>query len=124
MKEKSELTNLELYYDDTSGYPGYYLKAEYLRENDKGLYKGTIPRIALPVNLDSIRICQDHPNCGHYGYYINTTIDLGFGKLLIMRDPRENYTHKEELIEEKIHDLTLEEIEKKLGYKVRIVNGK
>lgn len=47
-----------------------------------------------------------------------TTLNLGFGELVCVGKP------KIDVILEKKQDMTLEEIEKKLGYKVRIVNEK
>ena len=47
-----------------------------------------------------------------------TTLNLGFGELACVGEP------KIDVILEKKQDMTLEEIEKKLGYKVRIVNEK
>lgn len=47
-----------------------------------------------------------------------TTLNLGFGELVCVGKP------KVDVILEKKQDMTLEEIEKKLGYKVRIVNEK
>lgn len=47
-----------------------------------------------------------------------TTLNLGFGELVCVGEP------KIDVILEKKQDMTLEEIEKKLGYKVRIVNEK
>ena len=47
-----------------------------------------------------------------------TTLNLGFGELISVGEP------KIDVILEKKQDMTLEEIEKKLGYKVRIVNEK
>ena len=47
-----------------------------------------------------------------------TTLNLGFGELVCVGEP------KIDVILEKKQDMTLEEIEKKLGYKIRIVNEK
>lgn len=47
-----------------------------------------------------------------------TTLNLGFGELVCVGKP------KIDVLLEKKQDMTLEEIEKKLGYKVRIVNEK
>lgn len=45
----------------------------------------------------------------------STTVNLGFGELPCVGEP------KIDVILEKKQDMTLEEIEKKLGYKIRIV---
>lgn len=47
-----------------------------------------------------------------------TTLNLGFGELVCVGEP------KIDVILEKKQDMTLEEIEKKLSYKVRIINEK
>ena len=59
---------------------------------------------------------------GYFGD--DCTIDMGFGPCMVTKGGRANVYFTETVIEEKTHEMTLDEIEKKLGYKVKIVNKK
>lgn len=109
---KEYLKDLKLNKDEY----GYYLTAVYIEENDKGIYEHTVPHIDLPIsNYPSIETT--------FGDYIRPEqlIDIGFGKLNMGKDER-GRASVTRTIKEKVHDLTIGEIEKKLGYKVRIVS--
>lgn len=49
-------------------------------------------------------------------------VDLGFGSMNILSQNR--LEAKDILIKERVEELTIEDIEKKLGYKIKIVNKK
>lgn len=105
MLKLSKLKRLELKKDGS----GYYLSAIYEFENEAGVHRAIFP-IEL---LNSPVISREDWRCPG-------KIDLGFGELPLEGDP--GYTIK--TIREKVHDVTIEEIEKKLGYKIRIVKEK
>ena len=122
---KEGLVNLELYKEENEfGGENYYLKAEYLVEEEYKTSKLTIPKIWLPINKNYLSIS--------HGYYHNqyvipeVTIDLGFGSLTIdkVKDKDGEYCYKYEVIEERAEKMTLEEIEKKLGHKIELVSKK
>lgn len=116
MRDKYKLKDLQLYKEED----GYYLAAIYHHENDKGIYEVTIPKIHLFIMKEPIMKIP----LQRYGRYEEApTIDLGFGDCDICKD-KNDHLFTEKLIEEKVHDLTLSEIEKKLGYKVRVVSEK
>ncbi len=96
----------------------YYLSAVYRYETNCGVYEVDIPHIELPL-------WNDFNMKNEFGYYgpCCHTINIGFGDLPMRSDKHGNMFY-EKLIEEKIHDMTLDEIEKKLGYKVRVVSEK
>lgn len=124
---KEVLTNLELYKDKNEcGYEGYYLKAEYLIEEEYRTVKLTIPKIYLPINEENLVININHGCC--YDSYIQpeTTVDLGFGELHLdkVKDQDVTYYYKYEVIDERAEKMTLEEIEKKLGHKIELVSKK
>lgn len=112
MKDRYKLVTLELIKE---GF--YYLCAQYEVENDKGVWLETYPRIVLDVNLNRIPEMVVKDDNGFY----SCEIDIGFGKTHLLPDAKGSYIVRE-LIEEKVHEMTLDEIEKKLGYKVKIVN--
>lgn len=117
MIESSKLTKLELYKEDDQ----YFLKAEYEEITKTQKKRITIPKIVLPL--------YDRPIIGSASPFDHTIgVDIGFGALpfgidLIHDDPNTVY-YDEEVIEEYPQKMTLEEIEKKLGYKVEIVSKK
>lgn len=115
--QRSELTKLELYQEDGC----YYLRAEYKEENDYRLQKYTIPKMVLPIN--QYPTIKQGCYRDRLGRLYETTIDLGFGDLDILKDD-DGYYYKCEIIKEYPQKMTLEEIEKKLGYKVELVSGK
>ena len=119
--QKSELTKLELYQEDDS----YYLRAEYEVEDDYRLQKYIIPKLWLPISGNPV-IKHDHYRMS-YGDLIKNnreiTIDLGFGDLTVLKGD-DRYYYKCETLKEYPQKMTLDEIEKKLGYKVELVSGK
>lgn len=90
----------------------YYLSAVYLVEDDNGTWELSYPRIELTINKNFAPLLS--ADCDEI------VINLGFGNLPL-REIRENTYAEKKLIEEKIHDMTVSEIEKALGYKVRII---
>ena len=110
MTDKYELKDLQLHEENH----GYFLTAIYRHENDQGIYECIIPKIGLPIRTEPIvKIPMIDPRC--VGDRDFPTIDLGFGDCIIFRDTK-GHLFTEKLIKEKVHDLTLSEIEKKLGY--------
>lgn len=101
---------------------GYYLSAIYRVEDDHTIREIDIPKIRLGVDKKRFSIKLDHdPRCHAEQGYIN----LGFGDLPLDYDFDSNgntFMFKEKILEEKYTEMTLDEIEEKLGYKVKIVN--
>ena len=124
-----KLTNIELVEDDGQ----YYLSVEYLIEDENRIEKVTIPRVEVPFNSKTfpefketydeecweISTFGQRIACPPRTYW---TIKTGYGNTAkISRLNGISYTV--EIIKEKEHEMTIEEIEKKLGYKVKIVSG-
>ena len=110
-----ELLNLKLNTDAL----GYFLTAKYRIENERSIYELDFPKIRMPVRLDHIAVERNDYD------YPAVKIDLGFGYLPVIGDGGENPVYfTETVIEEKVHEMTMDELEKKLGYKVKIVNKK
>ena len=109
----ADLMELHLY-----GHSGqYYLSAKYRVENEKSVREIDIPKISLGVMPDYLSIKQEGD-----GPYKDIRANLGFGWLPLEPSGRMNAYFTETVLEEKTHEMTLEEIEKKLGYKVKIVS--
>lgn len=91
----------------------YFARVVYRYEDAQGLWELTVPKVCLPVEPYRFELELD-PDGG--------TLSFGLGKCRMHPVDMDGYV-KKVLIEEKIHDMTVEEIEEKLGYRVRIVKG-
>lgn len=109
---KVNLTSIELQHDDEHG---YYLSVRYRIEDDSHIEDVYIPKVSLPINKH--RVSVSFLDDGH------RFCDIGFGLREIFKTDNGLCIYTR-IIEEKTHEMTLDEIEKKLGYKVKIVNSK
>lgn len=103
-----KLTNAELHNDKF----GYTLALTYRVESLDQVSEVHIPRVVLPFKNDPITVEQN---------YTGAWIDVGFGMTPILTGTNGTY-FTTKVIKEKTKEMTLEEIEKKLGHKVKIVN--
>lgn len=110
----NNITNekVELYEEDGK----QYLRLVFDYEDTRGYYKGHIERILCQVKLLSFN--QEYGSYGSNACYV----DLGLDKLLVAPNDGTYYTLT--LVKEKVQEMTMEEIEKKLGHKVKIVTKK
>lgn len=95
---------------------GYSLDLKYTIETPSEISELHIPRLMLPISNRDIVINTDEY---YYGGRL-CTADIGFGPCRLLESDGRYCTVK--VIEEKTKEMTLEEIEKKLGHKVKIVN--
>lgn len=104
---------LELYEENGR----YFLRLDFDYEDDIAYYRGHIKHIEFNFNLRSIK-------CSYDSFRRDIiTVDLGIDgtELPILLDESGNF-YTLEVVKYKTHELTLEEIEKKLGYKIKIVS--
>jgi hypothetical protein len=108
------IKDLQLYQENNK----YYLSALLDHENERGYYEVSIPRIRLPM-ASNCYINRETDT--YFGVHHHTaTINLGFGDLYVEPfDDEKNY-YTEKCLEEKVHKMTLAEIEKELGYKIEL----
>ncbi len=104
---------IELYQEDGK----YYLRLDFDYENSDGYYKGHVERILFDFHL-----CSINRLLSEYGQ--KTTINLGVEKNMELLPDEDGNYFTCELIKYKTREMTLEEIEDKLGYKVKIVENK
>jgi hypothetical protein len=112
---KVELKNVKLVKNSY----GYCLDVTYHIEDDAEIRELHIPYLQLPLNHNYIKIRNDW--CSSYNRYtaeFNLSEARMFGT--ISETAGECFTIK--TIKTKTKEMTLEEIEKKLGHKVKIVN--
>ena len=110
-----ELKDLQLYKENDK----YYLSAIFNQEDEAGFYEISVPKILLPIA----------PNCSIdidvgttiFGVLYNTVaVDFGIVRLYAKPFDSSKSLYTQKLISEKAHEMTLEEIEKELGYKVKL----
>ncbi len=112
------IKNMNLYAENGR----YFLSVEYRWEDDGGKYRSVIPKVALPFYI------SDEPSdISHIGgVYQIRSYDMAFDIFKGAAKTKDGeiltgVRYLEETIEEKIHEMTKSEIEKKLGYKIKIV---
>ena len=127
MRTNEHLTSAEVYFEE--GVP--YVKLEYEYENDDGTHRILFPKVEFPFS------CSRVPTLSEIDYqcYISIrsvmdfrpcTLNLFKGNAKIVKDDgaavkKDNVVFLDVITKKKIHEMTLEEIEKKLGYPVKIV---
>ena len=129
MKNNVQLVGVSAYTDE---YEDWFLKLIYEYDDDKGKHELIYPKVELPFAMCGIPYIVNNsagdfigmPNYYTFGEDAYCHVREG-----VVKDP---LTGKEIgttimadiLIKPKIHEMTLEEVEKKLGYKVKIVSNK
>lgn len=108
------IKDLQLYNEDGK----YYLSALFNFEDKNGYYELFVPKIALPIS-ERCSVNQTTDTCGREVYH-TVSADLGFGELSVKPFNDDGNYFKLTCLEEKIHKMTLREIEKELGYKIEL----
>ena len=116
---KAKLEKVEAY--TLHGY--VRLKLIYTCEKEDGVYRVAIPNVdtTIPVNAIPQIALYDYPVTDAYIYTDNVCLPICDGSI----PEFDNINHvyfAEKLVSSKVREMTLEEIEEKLGYKVKIVN--
>lgn len=115
LNHKVDLVDVELHKDETSG---YCVGVTYRIETPEQIRELRIPNIRLRINPHELTIKTWHEE---YGYDSGVVADVGFGECEVREDQNRHY-YTDAIIKTKTKEMTLEEIEKKLGHKVKIVN--
>ena len=105
---------------DGEGNKSYYMSMIYEYETEKGVYQLEMPKISLCRDTDAL-----HVRTNPIGRTASVSIGSIHGanlKLDKVGGVLCDILYVERLIKEKVQEMTLDEIEKKLGYKVKIVN--
>lgn len=86
------------------------------------IHERVIDNVPLPLynHLDNITIKEAHGSTLFSTYYIPKTIDVGFGE----QDVSPDFTYIDRIVEYATKEMTIEEIENKLGHKIKIVDKK
>ena len=93
----------------------YYLDVSYIIDTLSERVRLHIPKISLPINPYSVRLMHESryadPKC---------EVDVGYGVAKVELDDDGAYFYLT-VLEEKVQEMTVAEIEEKLGYKIKIV---
>ena len=115
---KIELENLTLNEDKV----GHYLTAKFKVEDAHSIREVDVPKIRLRIVPDKVSLrTSNDPYWSTSSSYIN----MGFGDLpleFVKNKDGLDILYTESILEEKYTEMTMDEIEKKLGHKVKIVN--
>ena len=125
---KTEITNIRAYKE----YGTWYLDITATKEDDKEIVELHIPKASF---VSDSRLDFGREVSPFYGEDTRPYVDIGTGSSLRLHlyrgasmyldDSLDKIIYYEQkVIETKTHEMTLKEIEKKLGYKVKIVSEK
>ena len=108
------IKDLQLYKENNQ----YYLSALFDYEDKRGFYELSVPKIKLPI----FQNCELNINSYYNDWDKNKTVDIDFGFGILNVKP---FNDKGDFfivkcLDEKIHKMTLAEIEKELGYKIEL----
>ena len=108
------IKDLKLYKEDNK----YYLSAFIDYENKQGIYEISVPKIKLPITQNCC-INNTSGTCDSK-FYTTVSIDFGLGELYAEPFDDSGHYYTVTCIEEKVHKMTLADIEKELGYKIEL----
>lgn len=101
----------------------YVLCLTYKYHDEYGnTHETVINNVPLPLynHVDDITINDLRSSELFLDFCMHKTIDVGFGE----QDVRPDFTYIDRIVEYATKEMTIEEIENKLGHKVKIVNKK
>ena len=114
-KHEIDLVSVKLYKDPVWG---YCLNVTYRIETPEEIREVNIPKMRLNITPNWFTISTKTD--GMYGCHHSAFADIGFGAQELLY--KGNYYYTEKVVKTKTKEMTLDEIEKKLGHKVKIVN--
>lgn len=125
---KTTITNAKLFEEDGK----YYLSLTATKETNKDIREIKIPRIIMPftknatLDINTTVYERETPFWTPIGVDFRdryTECKISFGDTAFPIEEKNGVAYVEKVIKEKTQELTLEEIERRLGYKVKIVSG-
>lgn len=100
----------------------YYLELNVVFENEHGKFKLSVPHICLGV--DTRRIPIINQECSGFGFEAPRISLGGSPEFLVSKDLKTDSYWTAETLEVYRKKMTLEEVERKLGYAIEIVDDK
>ena len=116
--EKITNQNFELYKEDDQ----YFLRMDFKYENDHGFYRGHVDKIKFDLHLNRVEYTDFGNNKSAIAkIYIPSAGYINPINFDIFPDSNGHFLTID-CIEEKVQEMTVEEIEKKLGHKIKIIS--
>ena len=122
LRNKCFLKDAQIYIQDGSR----YLKLVYEYEDSYGIHELTIPQVEFPFGnrLDLMYICENNPALQRLSIHLCTEGDVANVYLHNSKSYDGLVYYTDKIIKRKPKKMTLEEIERELGYKVEIVSSR
>lgn len=121
-KKNVELSSIVPFKEDGR----WYCRLVYNYENVDGKHKFVIPKAIVPFNQSSLPLINSYYKCALEGPYIDCYSSMPLYKspctLALERGIKEPGYFFDIVTEYAKKEMTLDEIEKELGYKVKIIN--
>ena len=125
-KEKIKVKKAKLYEE----HGRYYIDVTYLAENERWIKEIHMPMLPIPLEKWTGNIDTEYLGTPVYNVPYREKVSVKLGDLLmpLLKSDRGGYSEEvyftEKTIEEKVQEMTIDEIEKKLGLKIKIVSKK
>lgn len=122
IRNKCFLKDAQIYTQDGSR----YLKLVYEYEDSYGIHELTIPQVEFPFGnrLGLTYICENNPALQRLSIRLCTVGDLTNVYLYDTKSDDGLVYYTDKIIKHKPKKMTIEEIERELGYKVEIVSSR
>ena len=122
LRNKCFLKDAQIYIQDGSR----YLKLVYEYEDSYGIHELTIPQVEFPFGnrLNLTYICENNPALQRLSIRLCTGGDLTNVYLYDTKSDDGLVYYVDKIIKRKPKKMTLEEIERELGYKVEIISSR
>ena len=122
IRNKCFLKDAQIYIQDGSR----YLKLVYEYEDGYGIHELTIPQVEFPFGncLNLTYICENNPALQRLSIRLCTVGDLTNVYLYDTKSDDGLVYYTDKIIKRKPKKMTIEEIERELGYKVEIISSR
>lgn len=122
LRKKCFLKDAQIYIQDDTR----YLKLVYEYEDSYGIHELTIPQVEFPFGnrLGLTYICENNPALQRLSIRLCTVGDFANVYLYDTKSNDGSVYYVDKIIKRKPKKMTIEEIERELGYKVEIVSGR
>lgn len=117
--EEIKVKKAKLYEEDGR----YYIDVTYLCEDNRVIKEAHFPKMPIPLE-NWMGNVNTELGVSTYGFTPAPTYSIKLGRLLMPLERKDGTAYTEKIIEEKTQEMTIEEIENKLGHKIKIVNEK
>ena len=118
-RNNTSLKAAKIYYEN--GTP--YMKLVYEYDDEKGVHEVTYPKVQFPFETDCL------PNITYEGFSfdVSLSIIMPYEEVMLFKGSDGGFDEVylvDKIIKPKVHEMTLKEIEEKLGHPVKIVSEK